>query len=357
MIMHLFDKSSKKPGSSPRNIQHVGEVKMDKIRIRIICFDSNSIDEQEFTTIEACLTYYNQHPGIKWINIDGLHDVEALKTLGAAFDIHLLALEDVMNTNQRPKVEAYDKHLFIVLKMFYSQEASNEIEAEQMSFILGKDYVLSFQEKVGDVFGEVRNRLRTSVAGPIRKSGADYLLYTLMDAVVDHYFVALEKIGLQLEATDDELTQNPNPQTLRKIHELKKQVVFLKRMTWPLRELFGSLGRTEVNLINKKTHIYLRDVHDHSIQVLDSIEAIREMISGMIDMYQSSVSNKMNEVMKVLTIIATLFIPPTFVAGVYGMNFENIPELHLKYGYFVVLAVILVSIITMLLYFRKKKWL
>jgi len=357
MIMPLFDKVTRKPGSSPGEIAHVGEKKTEKVRIRMICYDQANLSEKEFETIESCLECYRQSNGVKWINIDGLHDTETLKKIGEAFDIHLLALEDIVNTTQRPKVEAYDKHLFVVLKMFYVKEEVSEIEAEQMSFILGQDHVLSFQEKVGDVFGEVRNRLRTGGTGFIRKAGADYLLYALMDAIVDHYFIVMEKIGLQLEDADDELTGNSNPKTLRKIHALKKQVVFLKRMTWPLRELFGSILRLETKLITKKTHVFFRDVQDHSIQVLDALEGFREMISGMIDLYQSSVGNRMNEVMKVLTIIATLFIPPTFVAGIYGMNFENMPELHTRFGYFVAVGVMLTSITSMLVYFRKKKWL
>ena len=356
MIMRLFDSVTKKPGAAPGVIQHVGEKKMDKVRIRMIRYDEETIDEEEFQTIDDCLARYQRSDGVKWINIDGLHDPGILKRMGEAFDIHPLALEDVVNTTQRPKIEPYDNHILLVLKMFYVSAASTDIESEQMSFLLGNDYVLSFQERVGDVFGEVRKRIRTGATGSIRKSGADYLLYALTDAIVDHYFLVLEHIGNALEEADDELTHRPTVQTLRKIHDLKKQVVFLKRMTWPLRELFGSIPRTETELIDKKTHVYFRDVQDHTIQVLDGIECFREMVSGMIDLYQSSVGNKMNEVMKVLTIIATIFIPPTFVAGIYGMNFEHMPELHTRFGYFVVVGVMTSAMIAMLIYFRKRRW-
>lgn len=355
-MMRLFDKVTKKPGTAPGIVDHVGEKKMDKVRIRMIRYDAASVDEKEFETIEECLEYYRQSQGVKWINLDGLHDPDILKKIGEAFEIHLLALEDIVNTTQRPKVEAYEQHLFMVLKMFYVREETSEIDAEQMSFILGKDYILSFQERVGDVFGEVRKRLRTGGTGFIRKAGADYLLYALADAIVDHYFVVLEKVGDALEDADEELNGRPSPETLRKVHDLKKQVVYLKKMTWPLRELFGSLLRTESKLIAKKTHLFFRDVRDHTIQVLDSIESFRETIAGLIELYQSSVGNKMNEIMKVLTIIATVFIPPTFVAGVYGMNFENMPELHTRFGYFVVIGVILTSIVAMLIFFRRKRW-
>lgn len=357
MIMSLFDKMTSKPGSSPSAIEFCGEQKMEKIRIRMIRYDSESLDENEFETIDACLEYYKKSKGVKWINIDGLHDKEVFEKIRDTFRIHVLALEDIMNITQRPKMDVYDEQMFVTLKMIYVNEQSSDIDAEQISFVLGSDYVLSFQEKVGDVFGEVRKRLRTIGTGMIRKAGADYLLYALTDAIVDHYFIALESIGNALESADEELSEHPNPKTLRKIHELKKQVIFLKKMTFPLRELFGSILRVETKLIVQKSHAYFRDVQDHSIQILDGVESFREMISGMIDLYQSSMGNKMNEVMKVLTIIATIFIPPTFIAGIYGTNFENMPELHTKYGYFVFLGVVLVCICTMLIYFRKKRWL
>lgn len=354
--MELYHKVTNKPGSAPGGIEYAGEQKMEKVRIRVVRYDAENLDEKEYETIEECLEYYRKNPGVKWINIDGLHDTAVMKKVGEAFDIHPLALEDIVNTVQRPKMDSYEHYLFVTLKMFYLKEEDSGIEAEQMSFILGKDYVLSFQEKVGDVFDLVRKRLRTGGNGNIRKSGADYLLYALTDAIVDHYFIVLESIGNKLEEADEELAEHPSPGILRRIHELKKQVVFLKKMTWPLRELFGSILRLETGLIKKKTHLFFRDVQDHTIQVLDGIESFREMISGMVDLYQSSVGNKMNEVMKVLTIIATIFIPPTFVAGVYGMNFENMPELHTRSGYFVVIGIMSASIIAMLVFFRKKNW-
>lgn len=357
MNMKLFEKSSKVPGSAPGMVAHVGQKKMDKSRIRVIRYDLESLDEKEFDAIAPCLEYCAAAKGVKWINIDGLHDTTLLQKIGDAYGIHPLILEDIVNTRQRPKVEEHGHYLFAVLKMFYPQDHGAEIEAEQMSFVLAKDTVLSFQERVGDVFGEVRRRLRTGGTGFIRKSGSDYLLYALTDAIVDHYFIVLEKISGALEEADEALTDHPGPETLRRIHELKKQVVFLKNMTWPLRELFGSLLRSEHPLIEEKTRMFFRDVQDHTIQALDGIESYREMISGMTDMYQSSIANKMNEVMKVLTIIATIFIPPTFVAGIYGMNFENIPELHIRNGYFIFWGITLLSITMMLVFFKKKKWL
>ncbi|MFT5207547.1 MAG: magnesium transporter [Candidatus Omnitrophota bacterium] len=355
-MTHSHDKTTKNPGSSPGTIVHIGEQKINKSRIRLMQYDNSEILEKEFETIEECIASSNSLPGVKWINVDGLHDIELLKGIGKAFDIHPLVLEDIVNTKQRPKYEEHDHQIFIVLKMLYADPDESKVSSEQMSFVLGKDYILSFQERVGDVFGEVRKRIRTGGSGRIRKAGSDYLLYALTDAMVDHYFIVLENIANQLENADNELTENPSSTTLRQIHDLKKEIVLIKKQTWPLRELFASILRSESKLISKKTAIYFRDVQDHVFQILDSVESFREMISTMLDMYQSSISNKMNEVMKVLTIIATIFIPPTFVAGIYGMNFDSMPELHMKYGYFVVLGVISICIATMVFYFKKKRW-
>ncbi|MCA9396392.1 MAG: magnesium and cobalt transport protein CorA, partial [Candidatus Omnitrophica bacterium] len=280
MMPKLFHRITKKPGASPGTIEYPCEQKMEKTRFRIIRYDADKINEEEFQNIDECLEYYKQAPGVKWINIDGLHDQEVFSKISKLFGVHVLAMEDAVNVTQRPKADAYDDHLFVTLKMFYVAENKIDVQAEQISFILGHDYVLSFQERVGDVFGEVRKRLRTGGTGFIRKSGADYLLYALTDAIVDHYFIVLETIGNALESADEELTERPDPKTLRRIHELKKQVVFLKKMTFPLRELFGSIMRLESKLISKKTDVFFRDVQDHSIQVLDGIESFREMISG-----------------------------------------------------------------------------
>lgn len=353
--MRLFDAVTKKPGASPGTVQFSGEKKVDKVRIRLFQYDVSFCEEKEFETISECLAYPKKGT-VRWINIDGLHDVGLLKTAANEFGIHPLILEDIVHTTQRPKAEIYEKHIYTVLKMFYMDEAGTDIQAEQMSFILGEGYVLSFQERVGDVFEQVRQRIRTGGLGNIRKSGADYLFYALLDAIVDHYFAALEKLGESLEAVDEALNKNPGPPVLRRIHDLKKEIVFLRKNTWPLRELFQSLLKNESHLIDTKKRIYFQDVYDHVIQVLDTVDGCREMISSLIELYQSSIGNRMNEVMKVLTIIATIFIPPTFVAGIYGMNFDNMPELHAQSGYFIALGVMLVSIVSMLVYFRIKKW-
>jgi magnesium transporter len=265
-------------------------------------------------------------------------------------------LEDILNTEQRPKMEEFGDYLYFVLKMLYPGENNDEIEAEQISIILGSNFVISFQEHEGDVFNAVRERIRKN-KGRVRKSGADYLAYALMDSIVDNYFLILEQIGERIEATEQQLTENPTPETLHAIRDLKREMIFLRKSVWPLREVISNLERCESPLIHESLGAYLRDVYDHTIQIIDTVESLRDMISGLLDVYLSSISNRMNEVMKVLTIFASIFIPLTFVAGVYGMNFKFMPELEWGWGYFAVLCVMALTAGTLLVYFRRKKWL
>jgi magnesium transporter len=265
-------------------------------------------------------------------------------------------MEDILHTDQRPKMEDFEDYIFIVTKMLFFDQEKRELKAEQLSLILGENYVVTFQERVGDVFEPIRERIRKG-KGRVRKMQSDYLAYALIDAVVDHYFIVLEKIGETVESLEEELVTNPTPETLQAIHHLKRELIFLRKSVWPLRELISGLERGEASLIQEKTTVFLRDVYDHTIQVIDTVESLRDMVSGMLDVYLSSVSNRMNEVMKVLTIIATIFIPMTFIAGIYGMNFENMPELKWPWGYPLVWCVILAIGIVMLGYFKKKKWL
>ncbi len=295
-----------------------------------------------------------------WINIDGIHEVEIIEKIGSHFGFHPLMLEDIVNTGQRPKLEDSESYIFIVLKMLYFDEKAGEINAEQVSLIIGSNFVISFQEKEGDVFNHIRERIR-SAKGRIRKTGADYLAYSLLDAIVDNYFLILEKSGERIGAMEEEVVANPTPPTLQIIHHLKRDIIFLRKSVWPLREVVNGLERSESKLIKKTTRIFLRDVYDHAIQVIDTIETFRDTISGMLDIYLSSVSNKMNEVMKVLTIIATIFIPLTFIAGIYGMNFNpeasawNMPELNWRFGYFLSLVAMLTVGFVIVAYFKLKK--
>ena len=351
----LVKRSGKKRGMPPGTLVHVGEKKVEFVRITYLDYDEQNFEEKQVSSIEDCFSFKTT-PTVTWINIDGLHEVEIIEELGKQFELHPLILEDILNTGQRPKMEDFEKYLFVVLKMLSYQDEGQVVQVEQVSLVLGSNYVISFQEQVGDVFNPIRDRIRNS-KGRIRKMGCDYLMYALLDAVVDNYFAILEKLGERIESMEEELITNPTDRTLHQIYALKREMVFLRKSVWPLRELVSGLQRSESPLIGESTGIYLRDVYDHTIQVIDTVESFRDMVSGMLDTYLSSISNKMNTVMKVLTIIATIFIPLTFIAGIYGMNFENMPELKWRYGYAVVWAVMGLVFILMLVYFKRKKWL
>jgi len=354
-MARLIKRMSKTAGLSPGTLVHIGEKKTDKAKITIIDYDEGQFQEKEVKTVEECFPF-KKTPTITWINIDGIHDIEIIEKLGKQFDLHSLVLEDILNTGQRPKYEDFESHIFVVLKMLQFDKKENEIITEQVSILFGSNFVISIQEKEGDVFEPIRDRIRNA-KGKIRKMGVDYLAYCLLDAIVDSYYLILEKIGDRIEGMEEELIANPTPQTLQIIHNLKRDMIFLRKSVWPLREVVSGLERGESKLIKKSTHIFLRDVYDHTIQVIDTIETFRDMVSGMLDIYLSSLSNRMNEVMKVLTIIATIFIPLTFIAGIYGMNFKYMPELGWHWGYFGVLGLMAVIGILMVVHFKRKNWL
>ncbi len=351
----LSRKRSKKSGLPPETLVYTGEKKDEKIKIHIIDYDEANFIEQELTEVEACLPYKGR-PTVTWINVDGVHNVTLLEKLGDCFCLHRLVMEDIMNTDQRPKMEDYSEYLYIVFKML-SSGGGGEIVTEQISLILGANYVISFQEGIeGDVFNLIRERIRNS-KGRIRKMGADYLAYSLLDAVVDNYFVVLEMCGDKIESIETELIGTPTQTTVQRIYQLKREMIFLHNAVWPLREVVSALGKRESSLIKESTAPYLRDVYDHVIHVIDSVDIYREMLSSMLDMYLSSVSNRLNEVMKVLTVISLIFMPITFIAGVYGMNFKYMPELEWHWGYPAALIVMFAISILMVFYFKRKKWL
>jgi magnesium transporter len=348
----LIPRRSKKAGLPPGTIVHVGEKRRERVKLSVINYDEVNFQEKEVNNFEEALSSRNKS-SVTWLNIDGVHQPEIIEQVGKNFGMHPLVLEDIANTGQRPKMEDFDDYIFVVLRMLRFDE--KETKTEQISIILGRDFVVSFQEMEGDVFDAIRERLRSN-KGRIRKMGADYLAYALIDAVVDNYFMVLENLGETIEDIEDKLVTNPTAETLRTIHDLKREMVFLRKSVWPLREVISRLERSESPLINKSTFVYLRDVYDHTIQVMDAVETFRDMLSGMLDIYLSSVSNRMNEVMKVLTVIATIFIPLTFIAGIYGMNFRYIPELELAWSYPAVLILMLIIALLMVVYFRRKKW-
>jgi magnesium transporter len=342
-----------KLGAPPGTIVYSGEERTDKVRITLIEYNESEFFEQTFYDLSECLDHVNPAM-VKWINVDGIHDVTMIEKIGKYFNIHPLTLEDVVNTNQRAKFEDYENYVVSIMKMIYYD---TEMRSEQLTVVLMEGMVISFQEvDGGDAFDLIRNRLRQG-KGRIRRMSADYLAYALIDAVVDCYFTILEKIGDRIEMLEDELITDPSKETMRHLHHLKREMIFIRKAVWPMRELINNLERSETELIKPSTDIYLRDVHDHTIRVIDTVETYRDLLSGMMDIYLSSVSNRMNEVMKVLTIITTIFVPVTFIAGVYGMNFDYMPELHSKWGYPAIWAVMLVMIVSLLVYFRRKKWL
>lgn len=342
-------------GQAPGTIVYTGTKESTELFIDVFDYDVDFLEENELGTIEDSFSYIASEPAT-WININGLNHVDAIEKIGVHCNLHPLILEDIANTHQRAKIEEYDDYLFVVLKMLHIN-TEGQLHTEHVSFILGEGYVLSFQEAEGDVFDPVRNRLRNA-KGRIRSNGADYLMYALMDAVVDNYFTLMEKVGEKIENLEDILFEDkPNDDIVYEIQSLKKEILKIKRAVSPLREVVNRLEKGEHQLISEKTQFYLRDLHDHIVQVSENVEIYREMIWGLMDMYMTTLGNKMNQIMKVLTIVASIFIPLTFLAGVYGMNFENIPELKFKYGYFVLWGIMIVIFIALLYYFKRKKWL
>jgi len=351
----MLKKRSRKAGLPPGSLVYIGERGSDRTKITVLDYDEAHSEERETDTIAQCIVL-KEKPSVTWINIDGVHNSGILQKLGECYGFHPLVLEDVMNTDQRPKMEDYADYFYVVLKMLHYSNENGGIAAEQVSLIVGRNFVFSFQEGIeGDVFGVVRERIRSDKSR-IRRMGADYLAYSLIDAIVDNYFSILEKFGERIELLEERVVSKPATETLNEIHFLKREMIFLRRAIWPLREVINAMARGECPLIQEGTRIYLRDVYDHTIQIIDTVETFRDIISGMLDIYLSSVNNRMNAVIKVLTIIATIFMPLTFIAGIYGMNFKYMPELEWRLGYPMFWIVILAVTVAMLLFFKKKNW-
>jgi magnesium transporter len=353
-VPRLIKKRSKKAGLPPGTLVPIGEKAGEATRVTLWEFDEKDFRESRPESFDACFPFKNE-PTVTWVNVTGLHQVEVFEKLGSCFSLHPLVLEDILNSDQRPKMEEYGDDLYIVLKRLSYDESRDEVQGEQVSLVLRGNAVFSFRESDQDLFSGLLDRLRNG-KGRIRKMGADYLVYAILDLIVDHYFLVLERIGERIEKLEEKLLSDPKAPTLQRLQHLKREMLFLRKWVWPLREVLSSLERGELVQIREGTRIYLRDVYDHAVQVLDTIEIFREMLSGMVDIYLSSLNNRMNAIMKVLTIIATIFMPLTFLAGVYGMNFKNMPELEWPWGYPLVLAVMAGIGIAMLLLFRRKKW-
>ncbi len=340
-------------GAPPGTLTYTGEERNERIRITLIEYNETEYIEKEFFDLSECLS--NVKPNmVKWINVDGLHKIEVIETLGKHYGIHPLTMEDIVHVDQRPKFEEYDNYVFTVMKMISYTE---EVESEQLAILLLENTVLSFQEiQGGDAFDIIRTRLRQA-KGRIRKLGADYLAYALMDAVVDCYFMAIEKIGDKIEIIEEDIIDNNDKKSLMELYDLKREMIFLRKQVWPMRDMINNMIRSETKLINASSDIYLRDLNDHVTRIIDTVETYRDLLSGIMDIYLSTNANRMNEVMKVLTIMSSIFIPVTFIVGVYGMNFDNMPELKSQNGYYIVWAIMLVIIFGLMIYFKRKKWL
>jgi magnesium transporter len=345
----------KKIGQVPGTLIYTGKKSTNKLVIECFDYTKDTLEETVFLNIDEA-TPFKDTDSVTWININGLNYIQEIEQIGQQYSLHPLVLEDIVNTGQRPKIDEYEDYIFVVLKMLYYDDKEN-IVIEQVSLVLGKNYVLSFQEAEGDVFNTIRERLRYS-KGRIRTLKSDYLLYALIDAVVDHYFIIIETLGNKIEDLELELfTGATREDVSMEVQKLKHEILKVRRAIFPLREIINRIEKGDHTLIYQRTITYYRDIYDHLIQVSENIDIYREMIWGLMDMYMTSISNRMNEVMKVLTIIATIFIPLTFIAGIYGMNFEHMPELHYRYSYFILWGIMIVLFLGMLIYFKRKKWL
>jgi len=342
------------PGSSPGTL--IADPSAVGSSVSLIGYGDADIIERRDVSVADVQAIRGTLP-ILWINVDGLANIDLIRQFGEIFDLHGLALEDVVNVHQRPKAEEYEDHVFIVTRMVLPER----LETEQVSMFVGKDFVLTFQERSGDCFEIIRERLRRH-KGRIRQSGTDYLAYVLIDAVIDAYFPVLEDCGERLEDLEDAVVSQPRPELIGEVHALKRELLGLRRAIWPHREMVNALIRDDTNLMTDQTKIYLRDAYDHAIQLMDIVETYREVASGLVDIYLSSMSTRLNDIMKVLTVIATIFMPLGFIASLYGMNFDrsvspwNMPELGWRYGYPFALAVMAISAALLMFYFLRQRW-
>lgn len=331
-----------------------GQTPPSPLKITLINYNDKRLEEKEIKSPDECKSYRNSST-VTWVNIEGIHRPDIVNEFNSYFQLHPLVKEDILTRDQRPKVVDYENYIYIVVKMLYFNDIKGRVEVEQMSIVLGDNYVFTFQEKNEDAFSRVRELLHKE-GNRIRLNKSDFLVYSLFDRIVDNYFIILEKIGEQIEVLEKKLVSNLTPKTLTKINSLKNEMIYLRRSVWPLRDVIRTLEREESKLIQKSTWPYFRDVYDHTIQVIETMETYRDVLSNMMDLYISSTNNRLNEVMKVLTIISTIFIPLTFITGIYGMNFDFMPELKIKYAYPILLSVMLFIGLGMIAYFRRRRW-
>jgi magnesium transporter len=344
----------KKQGMPPGSFVYIGEEKTEPIKIVVIDYDENHYEEKELTEPSEIL-FYKKKSTVTWINVSGIHNEKLIQTIGGYFNLHPLLIEDILNSEHRPKMSFFENHLLTIMKRLYFNEKEHKMEDEQISFLLGENILVTFQETLEDDFDGIRKEIRQKVNG-IREQKVDYLIYRLIDNLVDRYLLEVEHMNDDIEVLEQEMVMNPSQNDLYTIYEYKHQALELRKLVWPVRAVINKLEKRPLSLISEETRFFFSDVNDHIIQVNDMIETTRGVVSGLLDLHFTSVSNKMNEVMKVLTVVSTIFIPLTFIAGIYGMNFVYMPELHWKWSYPIALLVMVIITIGMLVFFRKKQW-
>ena len=354
-LLNPFKRYTQKVGQPPGTLVYLGEERTEPARITLIDYDETHLHEEEVQTIEECLPFIDTE-SVTWIQIEGIHETSIIEEIGEYFSVDPLLLEDLMSPTQLPKIEVSENYVFIILKNLDYNTASDTVSREQISLIIGPNFVLSLQENRSEIFTSIRNRLRNA-QGRIRRMQSGYLAYALIDIIVDHYFIIFDEINERIQVLEEEIMQNPSPEVLTKVNVFRKEQLLLRRPILPLRDVLIEILNDEIPLLGENTQPYFRDVYDHLIQVIQMLEMIRSAVSGLFDVYTSAVSHRMNEVMKVLTIVATFFIPLTFIAGIYGMNFKFMPELESQWGYPFVLLVMFGISICMFVFFKFKKWL
>ncbi len=345
-----------KAGLPPGSLVYVGEDKpRHATRITIIDYDEHAVRERDITRVEECLQFKDT-ASITWINVDEIHEPGLIETFGRVLGFHALMLEDILNTDQRPKIEDHGGYLYVVLKMLEWNAERGEIDIEQLSLVVGPNYVISFQERAGDFFDPLRARIREAV-GRARKLGADFLAYSLLDLVIDHYFIVLDRLSERVEQAEDAVLSQPRPETLQRIQELKRELIFVRKAVWPMKEVIASLRHLDTPLIAKSTGVFLRDLQDHIVQVIEGVETFQNLASDALDTYLSTVSNRTNTVMKVLAVFSAVFMPLTFITGIFGMNFHVMPPLDWPGGFTGTLVMMALLGILMVVFFKRKGWL
>jgi magnesium transporter len=351
----LFRPRGKTPGLPPGSLVYTGDAKAPVPRVTMLDYDENRVVEKDLVRVDDCIPFKDERT-VTWINVDSVTEPGLLENFGRVMGFHALMLEDILNTDQRPKFEDYGDYIYIVVRMLDYDAKKGELDIEQLSLVFGSNYVITFQERAGDFFDPVRERIRKSL-GRIRKLGTDYLAYAILDIIVDHYFVVLEKLGEKIEQLEDIVITNPGQDTVRAVHALKREMIFVRKSVWPLREVVTSLQRSESALVHESNAAYFRDLHDHIMQVTDGVDAFRDLLNGMLDSYYSTITTRTNSIMKVLTLFSAIFMPLNFIAGIFGMNFQHFPELEWHYGFQGSLILMTVITIVMVAIFRWKKWL